>query len=68
MQKHIVTLKNVYTYVVVYMKSSTNHPEMEHVDEVEFKLMSKLEIKVELMQNILSTYLFRIALKVCDCF
>lgn len=62
MQKHIVTLKNVYTYVVVYMKSSTNHPEMEHVDEV------ALEIKVELMQNILSTYLFRIALKVCDCF
>lgn len=52
----------MYTYVVVYMKSSTNHPEMEHVDEV------ALEIKVELMQNILSTYLFRIALKVCDCF
>lgn len=54
MQKHIVT------HLIV--KSSTNHPEMEHVDEV------ALEIKIELMQNILSTYLFRIALRVCDCF
>ena len=57
-----MTLKNVYTYGVVYMKSSTNHAEMEHVDEV------ALEVKIEFIQNILSTYLFRIALNVYDCF